>query len=327
MTPAELHKLSFDFRAARAVYAGVELGVFEALESAPSAGDALAEKLGTNPRGLRILLDALVALELLTHDGGDYALCESAARVLVPSGDEYLGNLFLHDLWHWTSWSALDSAVRDGVPHTDRQGDRHLGNPQVLVRFLPNYNLAMEQSGRELLAPLAEMIARLAPSSILDLGGGGGALLLALLERLPEAQGVLVEHGFALEHARRSAESHPAGRRLGLLELDFEKQDIPSGHDVIVLSRVLMGFDAARAEVVVRRAAAALAPGGALVVADFDAASRVGALLSLDMLLNTGAEVHETRQIQEWIRNAGLELKESGHLSPYVGFWVARKPG
>ncbi|MCP4006032.1 MAG: methyltransferase domain-containing protein [bacterium] len=325
MTPADLHRLSFDFRAARAVYAGVELGIFEALAAGPVDVKTLSERLPADPRGLRVLLDALTALDLLLRNDDHYSLGDSAAVALVPDSEGYLGNLFLHDLWHWTSWAGLDAVVRDGAPQPDRQHDRHLSDPAVLTRFLPNFNLAMEQSGREFLTPLADLIADLEPESILDLGGGGGVLLLELLERLPRVRAVLVEHGFALEHARKNIDAHPEGKRLELLDLDFEQNEIPSGHDVIVLSRVIMGFTAERAALVLKRAAEQLAPGGALVVADFDSTSRVGALLSLDMLLNTGGGVHDGRLILDWMGQAGLEDESRGHLLPYFGFWIGRK--
>jgi hypothetical protein len=107
--------------------------------------------------------------------------------------------------------------------------------------------------------------------------------------------------------------------------LDFEKGEIPEGHDLIVISRVLMGMAPERAGALVRRAAAALLEGGALALHDFDAGTRVGALLSLDMLLNTGGAVHARAQIEDWLAASGLALESARRVLGYTRLWIARK--
>ena len=116
MTPGELRGLAFSFRAARALFAAVELGVFEALAAGTLAPGDLARERGCDARALRILLDALVALEVLELAAGGYRIPEALRAALVPGGADYLGNLFLHDLWHWSRWASLDRIVQSGAP-------------------------------------------------------------------------------------------------------------------------------------------------------------------------------------------------------------------
>ena len=325
MTPDALRRLAFGFREARAVFAGVELGVFEALGDGARSSAELAAELDLDERGTAILLDALAALSVLARNGERYEIRLELQPMLVPGHVEYAGNLFLHDLWHWTSWGRLDAAVREGAAWTRRSGDPHLGNPAILRRFLPNYVQAMEQSEGGASAKLARRLAELAPRRVLDLGGGSGALLLDLLERLPDARGTLVDHAFSLERARTLAERSSARERLARVALDFEKAEIPGGHDLIVISRVLMGMAPERAGALVRRAAAALPEGGAIALHEFDAGTRVGALLSLDMLLNTGGAVHAPAQLEDWLATSGLVLESSRRLLGYTRVWIARK--
>jgi hypothetical protein len=123
------------------------------------------------------------------------------------------------------------------------------------------------------------------------------------------------------------AERSPARERISLLGLDFEKQQIPREHDVILLSRVLMGMSPERARSLVGRCAEALSPSGALVVHEFDAATRVGALLSLDMLLHTGGAAHPRAELEDWLSGFGLELESARRVLPYTRAWIARKAG
>jgi len=324
MTPAALRQLAFSFRAARALYAGVELGLFEALGARALPADELARARGCDARAVGIWVEALAALQVLERCAGGYRIRPELREALLPGGGEYLGNLFLHDLWHWSRWAWLDETLRSGAPRQAAAGERHLADPEVLRRILPNYNAAMEQSSGGAHALLARAIAERAPRSVVDLGGGSGALLAEVCALLPGARGCLVEHGFALASARERLARDPARERIELLERDFEKAEIPPAA-AIVLSRVLMGFAPERARAAVLRAAAALAPGGHLWVHDFAADSRVGALLGLDMLLNTGGQVHRSAAICGWLEAAGLRELEERPILPYTRAWVGRK--
>ena len=325
MKPDRLRALAFRFREARALFAGVELGIFEAIGLAARSADELAGELSLDARATAILLEALAALGVLARDGTRYAIPSDLRSTLLPGDASYAGNLFLHDLWHWTSWARLDATVREGSAWKQRGTDAHLGDPEILRRFLPNYVLAMEQSEGGATDTLSRLVAALEPKRVLDLGGGSGGLLLRVLEQLPRAFGTLVDHSFSLTRARELAERSPARERMALLGLDFEKSEIPRGHDVILLSRVLMGMTPERARTLVERAAEALASGGALVVHEFDAGTRVGALLSLDMLLHTGGAAHSRAELEGWLADCGLALESAHRVLPYTRAWIARK--
>jgi hypothetical protein len=324
MNPGELRQLAFSFRAARALYAAVELGLFEALAAGVEAPGDLARERGCDARALRVLLDALVAIDVLERSPGGYRIREPLRAALVPGGPGYLGNLFLHDLWHWSRWASLDRTLQSGEARQGAEGDRHLSDPAVLRNFLPNYNAAMEQSADGAPEKLARVIAQHAPRRVVDLGGGTGELLSRICALLPHARGRLVEHGFALAGATERLASDPARDRIELVEADFEKAETPGG-DAIVLSRVLMGLGPQRARAVLLRAASALSDGGRLYVHDFDATSQVGALLGLDMLLNTGGEVHSRAALRKWFSEAELDAFEERPLLPYTRVFIGRR--
>jgi SAM-dependent methyltransferase len=325
MTPRELRRLCFDFRAARAVHAGVELGLFEALGREARSAKELAEHRGCEEHAIAIWLAAMAAIGIVERSGPAFRLTEGLVDALVPGGKSYVGNLLQHDLWHWNRWDTLDEVLRTGKPCPPLAADRYLSDPEVLRRFLPNYALAMAQSAGGAPLRLAALLCQRGADTVADFGGGNGGLLRIVCERMPESRGILIEHGFSLEAARADLAGSPALERIELCELDFERAERWPAYDAAVLSRVLMGFAAERAGRAIARVAAGLAPGGRLYVHDYDAASRVGALLGLDMLLNTGGEVHTGPAIVAWLGAAGLAFEEERRVLPYTRVWIGRK--
>jgi len=326
MTPGELQRSAFDFRLARAVSCAVELGVFEALGRDTRSAEQVAESCGLDLRGARILLGALTSAGVLEREAADYRIPASLRGSLLEGEPDYLGNLWLHDLWHWTSWARLDTAVREGTAVEDRTGDPHLANPDILRRFLPNYVAAMDQCTGDAPDRLAERLAPLGPRAVLDLGAGAGANLVSLLERLPDSSGTLGDLEFAMDAAKQRMRESGLDGRVETRVVDFERDPIPEGHDLILLSRVLMGLPADRARKLVERCAEALLPGGWLAVHDYDGATRVGALLSLDMLLNTGGQVHAMPEVESWLTGCGLEPVLAESLTAYSTLCLYGKP-
>lgn len=326
MKPLELQRIAFEFRAARAISCALELGVFEALGRGPASSEKIAEACKADPRGMDILLNALARTRVLECSSFGYCIPPSLEGCLREGEPGYIGNLLLHDLWHWTTWARLDHAVRQGRAIESRDGDPHLANPEILRGFLPNYVAAMEQCAGDSARKIAALLAPLGPRSILDLAGGTGQNLAALLEKLPGSRGVLAELPFSLEVARKRIHESGLDERVEVVALNFDRDPIPEGHDLILISRVLMGLAPPRARDLLGRCARALAPGGHLAIHDYARSSRIGALLSLDMLLNTGGEVHGLRSIARWLRSATLRDLRRERVLPYTRLYWARKP-
>src|SRR5215204_7171736 len=85
LSPTRIQQLSFSFAAARVLAAGVQLRVFSHLAEGHSTAGGVARAAGASERGIRMLLDALVGLELCTKEGDAYGLTPLAGEYLVDS--------------------------------------------------------------------------------------------------------------------------------------------------------------------------------------------------------------------------------------------------
>src|SRR6185437_14333531 len=68
LTPSRLMAFSFGFAPPAIIEAGIRLGIFDLLDSGARTADDIATAIGANVRGVRLVLNALVGLDLLTKD-------------------------------------------------------------------------------------------------------------------------------------------------------------------------------------------------------------------------------------------------------------------
>ncbi|MGH6946341.1 MAG: ArsR/SmtB family transcription factor [Kiloniellales bacterium] len=169
---------------------------------------------------------------------------------------------------------------------------------------------------------LRSLVLERAPQRLLDLGTGTGRILEILARKVPEATGIdLSREMLAVARAKLDQ----AGLRNCLLRhADMYQLPLADGDfDAIVLHQVL--HFAEQPERVVREAARVLAPGGLLVIADFEEHSQ-------ERLRREHAHRwlgFPTATVGQWFRAAGLEPLKPLSLPGRpltVGLWSAERP-
>jgi cyclopropane fatty-acyl-phospholipid synthase-like methyltransferase len=106
-------------------------------------------------------------------------------------------------------------------------------------------------------------------SRVLDLGGGPGSLLVALLRRYAGLRGTVFELPGAAAVARPHVEREPEGKRIDVIEGDFLIDPVPPGHDALVLANVVHVLSEEHNRALLQRARAAVTPGARLLIVDF----------------------------------------------------------
>ncbi len=114
-SPETLQQMTFSFVPSRVLCAGMQLGVFAHIADGNTTAQEIARVAEASERGMRMLLDALVACQLLTKLDGQYDLTPLAARYLVRGRPEYMGSMLEYDPL-WEAWGHLTEVVRTGKP-------------------------------------------------------------------------------------------------------------------------------------------------------------------------------------------------------------------
>ena len=116
--PDQIMRYAWGYAAPFILEAGVRNGLFDALADGPKTLAEVRDRTGASERGVRMILNALVGLGLLTKDGPTrYALTPEADAYLVSSKPGYLGGFLRHTSSHLIpKWLDLTEIVRTGRP-------------------------------------------------------------------------------------------------------------------------------------------------------------------------------------------------------------------
>jgi 3-hydroxy-5-methyl-1-naphthoate 3-O-methyltransferase len=261
--PDDVLELFLGFWISRTVMAAVELGVFEALEATwMTLEEAQVALGGLARRPARALLDTCVAVRLLDKEDGRYRNSPLASAYL-HSGSEYsLRNYVLDERWCWGAWGRLEQAIRTDSQQLPPDEEGYHAFPEdFFLDFLHGHSLAMAER-------LADAVDISGARRIMDVGGGSGAVSIALCRRFPHLEAVVVDQApvvaRAAEHIERAGLS-PSGR-IATHAANLFADPLPTGCDTAVLANVLHDFSPERAREILVRVAAALPPGGRLLI-------------------------------------------------------------
>lgn len=229
------------------------LRVADALAAGPRPVDELAHEVGADADTLHRLLRALASDGVFAEESPRVFRNTEASDLLRRDGwDDFAA--FFGGIW-FAAVGALDSsgAATFERVHGDEFWTWLARHPAERAAF----DRAMEQGLGSRLERLDSVDWR-DDELVVDVGGGNGSLLLALLERRPGLQGIV----FDLPETARD-ESAFDGRCTFVAGDFFDR--VPAG-DVFVLSTILHDWDDAPAAAILRNVRAAATPGARLVL-------------------------------------------------------------
>ncbi len=258
-----LFDLVSGFAYTQVLLACVELEVFETLRNGPLSRDALAHRFGLEPERARILLDAAVALDLLSKDRqGRYRLSRLGAATLGVPG---LAPMIRH---HAVFYRDLEDPVAflkgDTIPELSEfwpyvRGETAKTIPEDVAA---TYSNLMAQSQRMVAEETLNSVDFSEFTSLMDVGGGTGAFLTHVAKRHPTLDLTL----FDLPPVIAKAEQRDLPK-MSFAPGSFHDV-IPEGHDAISLIRVLYDHSDETIRNLLARVFEALPSGGTLIVSE-----------------------------------------------------------
>jgi len=303
MLPDRLELMIRGYMPSRCLLTALELDLFTAVGEGSDA-EAVGNEIHANARATATLLNALVALGLLSKSGNEYSNTAESARYFVQSSKDNHRNGLLHIANIWRRWSTLTDAVRRGT-RVPIEGDDRAESTRDFIA-------AMQRIARERAILVVKALGTAGVRRILDLGGGSGAYSIAFAKASPEVRCEILDVPevvpLTTEYVRQAGVTEQVSLRAG----DMLRDDFGSGNDLIMLNAICHMFTEEQNQEIFRRARQALAPTGRLVVQDFILnADKTGpqhaALFSLNMLVATdGGASYSELEYSRWMKTAGF---------------------
>ncbi len=328
-TPENIQRLGSGFRASKALFTAVELGLFTELADGPLGASTLAARLEIQARPAADFFDALVALGMLDRDEHGYANTPESDLFLDRAKPTYIGGMAeMQSRAGYRMWGSLTDALRSGKPQSAAGGNFELlyQDPVRMRRFLS------AMTGGSLAS--ARVMSRAFPwadyTSVIDIGTAQGCLPV----QVALAHDHLVGGGFDLPpdgvYFDEYVASFGLNDRLRFFGGNYMTDELPRA-DVLVMGNILCDLDLAGKKSLIEKAHAALPDNGALIVyeslIDDDRRANSAALLtSLAMLLQKeGAFGFTGAECRSWMGEAGFTSTSVEHLEGPRAMVIARK--
>ena len=264
-----LTEIAMGYFRSRALCAAARLEVADALGDEERTVDHLAAACAAEPAALYRLLRALASF-------GVVAETSPARFVLTPFGkplrkdapdSAWAGVVFWADLLA-DGWSYLTECIRTG------QKAMEVRPPDVPSRWSQDPNAPAVFRAVMGTAPAQDYMAIARAwdfskyQTVADLGGGGGALIAAVLEAFPDVRGLLVDRPESIDSAASRFASGGLAGRCRLVAADLTKE-VPPGAAVYMLKHVLHGCDDDTASEILRHCRSILPAEGRVLVIEF----------------------------------------------------------
>ena len=321
MAPEEptvaLRRLVNGYQVSQAIHVAAVLGIADLLVDGARGSDELAAATDTDPRSLYRLLRALAAVGVLREeDARRFSLTEVGEGLRSDADAPIAGwAAMIGRDYYWRAWGALLHSVRTG-----ENAFRHVhgADPWTYRATHPEeaaiFDRAMADLTRRSHASVMAAYDFGRFDTVVDVGGGNGALLASLLPRHEGMRGILLD----LPHAVRAAESVFAGAgiadRCEAVAGDFF-QAVPGGGDAYVLRAVLHDWEDPECFAILTNVRRAMGPAARVIVIERDlgpANALPDAKFSdLNMLVAPGGCERTIAEYGELLARAGLELEES----------------
>ncbi len=311
------------YKLSQVLFTALNGGVFELLQS-PATADEVANALQWSKRGTAMLLDGLVAVDLVDKQDKRYCNNEVAAACLVEGGAAYQGHILRHSNASWDAWKTLPERVRTGTCG-DASED---WSGEALRNFILGMRDIAQISAREVL----EMVDLAGYTNMLDLAGGPATYAITFLLAHPQLRATLFDMPDVIDIAREEVAAAGVQDRFNYIAGDCMRDSLDDGYDMVFMSNIIHSFSLEENAALVKRVYEALAPGGTIIIKDFilenDRTGPAFALIfALHMLVHTPAgNTYTFDEIKDWTDNAGFVNGRAASLTPQTRLWVAEKP-
>ncbi len=252
------------FQLTQMLHAAADISLADRIASGPRPINELAVETGTNPDMLLRLCRALAGFGIFSLDAGD--------RLGHTPKSEYLRSDSIPTLHYaarywggpisWTTWGEFEHTLKTGEPAFEKIfGMPNFDYFKTVPEQAAIFDAFMQHSPDDRHRAVAN--AYVFAGKVVDVGGGNGGLLQAVLGKYPDTRGVLFDHPDVVAGA--PAVLGPLAERCEMVGGSFF-EFVPAGGDIYTMSQIMHDWSDARCRDILGHCRRAMAPDARLLI-------------------------------------------------------------
>ncbi|MEO5923186.1 MAG: methyltransferase [Bryobacteraceae bacterium] len=314
VNPGRIHQALTSYQLAQSVKGALDLELFTHIAAGFHTAEEIAKQCGGTHKGVRVLCDYLTVHGLLTKSGQEYGLTADTAPLLDKQSPRYMGQVagfFLHPVMV-AKYNDVAALVRNGgaTDHT----------------LSPNEKMWVEFA--RFMAPMFDLPASIvaqklaAAKNVLDVAAGHGLFGIHVALANPSANVTFQDWDNVLDVARENVAKRGVADRSRFLPGSFFDVALRTEFDLVLLPNFLHHFDFDTNVKLLKKARAALIPGGQVAIIEFvPNDDRVtppdGAVFAMRMLGTTPTgDAYTLAELDSMLREAGFRASQAHSLAP-----------
>ena len=302
------------FWVSRAIYVAAKLGLADHLKEGPRTAAELVALTEAHAPSLYRVMRALASVGVLVEDEqGRFSSTPLLATLQsdVPGSMRAFAMTELGEE-HYPAWGELLYSVQTG----EIAFDHAFGMPvwEYYAQHPENARIFNDAMSGLSEATTAAVLAAYDFSSInklVDVGGGHGRLLTAILNANPKMTGVLFDSPSVIEGAQSQIEAAGIGNRCELAAGDFF-QSVPSGGDAYILKWIIHDWNDEKSVTILKNCHQAMAEGSKLLLVEAvvprGSEPHFSKFVDLNMLVMTGGCERTEDEYRKLLASAGFKL-------------------
>jgi C-methyltransferase len=300
----------------QAITVAAQLGVADALVDGPLPIEELAARVGADTDALGRLLRALISRGIfrLRRDGR-FELnsladtLRSDAPVSMNCAAQFYGSREQRERWTLLVDSVrTGNAVVPGLRGTE-SFDYFAQEPELAELFNQTMTSVSAMTDATVVAGYDFSVY----PTIVDVGGGHGTLLAAIMAAAPASRGVLYDLPQVVANAPSLLREHDGWDRVRIAEGSFF-DSVPGDGDAYILKNIMHDWPDEKAVQILRNVRTAAGPRATVLLVEFVIPNHdrefPGKWVDLEMLLNLGARERTATEYRDLLSQAGFRMTQ-----------------
>ena len=264
----EVSSIAFGFMASKAMFAGLHLDVFTHLATGPKTCEDLSKLVDVPTNRVVTLMTALNGIGLVEQEDNIYKNSPGSEAFLSRSSKYEFGDYLRYQIdQQMYPFLGQLNEVLDGSLSSDAVDSyQHwMSDPEQAALYSNAQHAGSLGPGRT----IARTVDLSGAKSMLDVGGGTGAMTIRLLEANPELTSTIIDFPNVSEIGWRFITEANMGNRVRYIPSNALTVEWPTEQDAILMSYLFSGISGEEVPSLVKYAYDCLAPGGKFLVHDF----------------------------------------------------------